>query len=241
MGIYIIKNNINEKVYIGQSINIENRCRTHFSKGSPDASLNQTEMKNGLHSDMRKYGRENFYYEVLEECEKDKLDEREKYWISYYDSFKNGYNGTPGGSFYDENITVGENNGRSKLLEEDVRYIRECYNNHIPFREVYEIYKNKISKKGLQNVWHFITWVHIYPEYHTEENKYWHSHQSKGLSSEQAKINSRGAISEEDVKEIRKRYDNGETAAEIWKSSFPNYAKSTIVKIVSEKSHKNVN
>ena len=43
---------------------------------------------------MFKDGLENFTFEIIEECKKDSqiLNEREKYWIKYYDSFNNGYN-----------------------------------------------------------------------------------------------------------------------------------------------------
>ena len=47
---------------------------------------------------MRKYGAGIFHIEQIEECENSKLDEREQYWIEYYDSYKNGYNSTPGGT-----------------------------------------------------------------------------------------------------------------------------------------------
>lgn len=47
---------------------------------------------------MNKYGIDNFSFEIIEECEKDKLSDREKYWINYYNSISpNGYNLTEGG------------------------------------------------------------------------------------------------------------------------------------------------
>lgn len=46
---------------------------------------------------MNKYGIENFIIEEIEECSIDILNEREKYWIEYYHSFKTGYNATTGG------------------------------------------------------------------------------------------------------------------------------------------------
>jgi len=46
---------------------------------------------------IRKYGENNFYIELLETTTIDNLNEREKYWISYYNSYKNGYNSTLGG------------------------------------------------------------------------------------------------------------------------------------------------
>jgi group I intron endonuclease len=51
-----------------------------------------------FHRAIRKYGAENFTLSVIEECEKDKLDEREIYWINYYNSYYSGYNSTKGGS-----------------------------------------------------------------------------------------------------------------------------------------------
>lgn len=50
-----------------------------------------------IYKAIRKYGKENFTIESLEEVTFDKLDEREMYWIAYYDSFKKGYNATIGG------------------------------------------------------------------------------------------------------------------------------------------------
>lgn len=45
----------------------------------------------------RKYGDENFEFSILEKCDESKLNEREIYWIEYYDSYYNGYNQTKGG------------------------------------------------------------------------------------------------------------------------------------------------
>jgi len=73
----------------------------------------------------------------------------EKFFIKQYNSFENGYNATEGGEDNPYRAQVGEKNGRVKLTEEDVIYIRECYNRHIPFKKVYEEYQEKISKRGL--------------------------------------------------------------------------------------------
>lgn len=97
-GIYIIKNDINSKVYIGQSINIHKRIQEHFWKSTctKDVSYNSA-----LHSAIRKYGKEHFYWEVLEECEASLLDEHEKKYIELYDSISpNGYNILSGGQQY---------------------------------------------------------------------------------------------------------------------------------------------
>ena len=44
-----------------------------------------------------KYGKENFTIRELEKCEISKLNEREKYYISLYNSYNDGYNNTIGG------------------------------------------------------------------------------------------------------------------------------------------------
>lgn len=93
IGIYKITCNETGKCYIGQSINIENRWKQHLYE-----SFNRQD-DTKFHNAIRKYGKENFELEVLEECELNQeiLDERERYWIEYYDSYEKGYNSTRGG------------------------------------------------------------------------------------------------------------------------------------------------
>ena len=55
---------------------------------------------------MRKYGVEHFFIEAIEQVEDTLLNQRERYWISHYDSYYNGYNETQGGEgnqIYDKN------------------------------------------------------------------------------------------------------------------------------------------
>lgn len=93
VGIYKITNIITNQCYIGQSINIENRWRQHIYEGQ------KLRRKNKFYLALNQYGIEAFEFEVLEECplEQKILDERECYWIEYYDSYNNGYNSTLGG------------------------------------------------------------------------------------------------------------------------------------------------
>ena len=46
---------------------------------------------------MRKYGKDNFLIELIEECPNEMLNDKEIYWISYYNSYYNGYNASLGG------------------------------------------------------------------------------------------------------------------------------------------------
>lgn len=83
IGIYKITNLINNKCYIGQSIHIERRWTEHcFPSKTSKISLA-----------IQEFGKENFNFEILEECSIQELDKKEAYWIQYYNSLTpNGYN-----------------------------------------------------------------------------------------------------------------------------------------------------
>lgn len=86
--IYKITNTINDKVYVGQTrYSIAHRFSQHKC-AAPDSQL---------HQDMQLLGADNFIIDILEECSNDQLNNREMYWINYYDSFNTGYNMTLGG------------------------------------------------------------------------------------------------------------------------------------------------
>lgn len=93
-GIYKIENLINNKVYIGQSVDIPKRWREHRSAAFNSNSKDYNML---IYKAFRKYGIENFSFEIIEEVEKDQLNEREIYWIEKYNSYNKGYNATLGG------------------------------------------------------------------------------------------------------------------------------------------------
>lgn len=95
-GIYKFENKINHHIYIGQSINIGQRYKDHLNRSQNNFSSNN-EYNSALHRAIRKYGIENFSFDIIEECKQSFLNEREIFWISYYDSYNNGYNETLGG------------------------------------------------------------------------------------------------------------------------------------------------
>lgn len=76
IGIYKIINTVNGKVYVGQSINIYERWAQHKYKSIYPEELGYN---SAIHAAMRKYGFENFIFEIIEECEPELLDERERY------------------------------------------------------------------------------------------------------------------------------------------------------------------
>lgn len=96
--IYIIKNTNNQKVYIGQtSRTIQDRWEQH-----KNAAIRGEQQGIILYNAMRKYGVQTFYVSKLEEVDLKDINEKEKYWIKYYDSFYTtgkGYNLTEGGQW----------------------------------------------------------------------------------------------------------------------------------------------
>ena len=92
IGIYKITNTKNEKSYIGQSTNIEERWKQH-------KQAIQTSDKSWYPLARQESDRiDDFTFSVLQECKKEELDELEDYWIDYYKSYINGYNQTKDGS-----------------------------------------------------------------------------------------------------------------------------------------------
>lgn len=93
-GIYQIKNIQNNKLYIGQSIDIIKRFQHHKS----DLNTNKHYNKH-LQAAWIKYGEQSFEFSILEEVEDiNVLNDLEIYYIEYLDTFYNGYNQTDGGS-----------------------------------------------------------------------------------------------------------------------------------------------
>jgi hypothetical protein len=91
--IYKITNLINQKVYIGQTVKtVEKRFQQHKNNSNKEYFSQIV-----LYKAFNKYGINNFKCEEIEEIDNEYLNEREKYWIEYYDSYFNGYNSTLGG------------------------------------------------------------------------------------------------------------------------------------------------
>lgn len=96
-GIYKITNNINKKVYIGQSHDIHQRWYHH------QYDLNNNKHENPyLQQSWNKYGADNFTFEIITECKPNELNQLEEYYINKYDTFTNrdnGYNLQKGGDY----------------------------------------------------------------------------------------------------------------------------------------------
>lgn len=121
MWIYKITNIQNNKVYIGQTIRpVEQRFHRHMND-----ALNNI-LDTHFARAIRKYGKENFIIEMIDTAEsQDELNQKEQYWIRYYDSVNKGYNETDaiskcGGNTYqsktDEEMDIIKNKIRETKL-----------------------------------------------------------------------------------------------------------------------------
>lgn len=98
MYLYLIRNKINDKVYVGQTKNFVKRKINHINTARSGAEY-------PLYRSMRKHGIENFEFSILEECADELANDREKHWVNHYDSYIacKGYNLTRGGACKPEN------------------------------------------------------------------------------------------------------------------------------------------
>ena len=171
-GIYTITCLKNNKVYVGQSINIKRRFFVHRSQ------LKNNHHRNSyLQKAWNKYGEENFVFEVKETCSKEELDEREIFWIKVLESDKRdkGYNLTNGGdgvrgykhtketkeylSEYWTGRQQGENNTRAILTEQEVKEIVSLLLSHVSFVKIAKQYG--VSKATIQMIKEKKMWAYL--------------------------------------------------------------------------------
>lgn len=135
--IYKVTNIINNQIYIGQTRQPIYRrwcdhCYAAETAGHKDYTC-------PLHNAIRKYGRDNFTVEEIEECPNEILNEREIYWIQYYDSYNNGYNASLGGDGH-------QKYDYSKI----VKYFQEHGNSLVDTCKYFHIY-DQVVYVALQN------------------------------------------------------------------------------------------
>ncbi len=147
-GIYIIKNKLNNKVYVGQSVNLNRRIADH-RRHLQNGSHKNTYLQRAFSCD----GAENFEFDIIEHCSKEELNDREIYWISQYKSNNRayGYNIESGGQLGNtwsddakerrsgdgnpmygkhqspemiEHIRIANRGSSDKLTEDDVRHMK---------------------------------------------------------------------------------------------------------------------
>ena len=181
--IYKISNDIDNKVYIGQTVDFERRKNEHRYRHNKNYSQSQ------LYNAMNKYGIDSFNIEILEEAPLNELNHLEMKYIEKYQAFDKGYNLTKGGDRSPSNM---------KLTEADVVFIRKLYHSRTKLtnKEIWlKHFKGVISFGHFRNVWRGEYWEHIMPEVYTEESKDFYKRRGSGSD--------RRRFTEEEVIEIR--------------------------------------
>lgn len=118
--VYLIENQVNNKKYVGKTYQtLQNRWKEHCKTAKRDEAQHRP-----LYRAINKYGIENFSISIIEQT--DNLEEREKFWINYYNSYAEGYNATLGGdgrpyiSYTNEEII--EKYNQTKSIQETAKF-----------------------------------------------------------------------------------------------------------------------
>lgn len=232
IGIYLITNKINGKKYIGQSINIKKRFAEHLRSGQPEkySHKNERDINTPIHLAMQKYGIQNFSLTILEECDKQQLDDRERYWISYYKSNEKqfGYNVLLGGQ--NKIALKGELHSQAKLSQKEVNIIKDLLKNSDKnLNDILELFPF-ISKSTLSMINQGKTWFDKKEKYPLRKLE----------TSHRGSLNGKAKFSEKQVMEIRKKYSMGIPPKEIFIEYGNIASKSAISAILYGKTYKHL-
>lgn len=206
-GIYSITNKINGYRYIGKSKNVAIRLSQHKSL----LRNNHHTYRNGelslLQKAWNKYGENAFDFKIIEFCEVNKLNEREQYWIDYYQcnhsKYRQGYNATDGGegAYSNQNVKgrIQINNGKIQKMiypNEFPIYEQEGFIKGLLPEIVEKVNQNRHMKSGKEH------WA--YGKKLSEEHKRILSEANKGRTSW-----IKGKHWDEEHKELFKRLSTG--------------------------------
>lgn len=146
VGIYKITNKINGRCYIGQSINIKQRWKDHRKDAfwKNDHNYNYP-----LYKAIRKYGIENFSFEVLEECSQELLNEREIYYIQKYNSLHKGYNQNEGGNHSHHPIKLNEH-----IVAQIIMALKTSTKSNTELAKEFQVSEGMIRAINLGSNWH---------------------------------------------------------------------------------------
>lgn len=221
-GIYKITNKINNKIYIGKSINIKERWITHIRESNisnEQWDSNYRGVKTPFHSAIRKYGTENFTFEVLEECDREQLNDKEKYWIKELNATNRniGYNVTLGGDGY--NRGKGENAPGCKITKAESDLIKQKLKDRWTAKQIQELVP--LATPGIiSSINHGKTWFDENETYPISLN------------------NGHRTWSDEEAMKIKKRYADGETIMDLAREF--SVKQETISDLVKGKSYTNL-
>ena len=146
-GIYKITNLVNGKAYMGQSQDIYRRWKQHRNGYNNPKS---TQYESPLYRAMRKYGINNFNFEILCLCSLEQLDDKEIEYISQYSSYKeeNGYNLTLGGDLCFKGLKL-----TKEQANEIIILLRDSTLSQIQIAEQYHVTQQMISDINSGHSW----------------------------------------------------------------------------------------
>lgn len=160
MYIYIYTNKINGHQYVGQTNNLQKRYNGHKSDSQ---NPNSHSYNYPLHSAMRKYGIENFTFEVIEEVNTpEEADEREKHWIKEKKTHisDGGYNITFGGDGCQKGpIDFDKLANKSKIFtKEEILDIQKRLINNEKYDNIIAFYTPRLTRTFLSNINHGVNY-----------------------------------------------------------------------------------
>ena len=222
-GIYKITNKLDGKFYIGQAIDINERWRDHIRDSMlPEDKwiANKRGEQTYFHRALRKYGPNNFVFEVIEECSRDLLNERERYWIDKFNAYKgpDGYNLRPGGEGY--HMGTGENSATPKLTNDQVKKIKELLRTRKTIAEIIETLDLPVGATTISDINYGKSWfdpTEMYPISINNGHRTW---------------------SDSEAMEIKKRYAQGDTIMDLAREL--GVRQETISDLVKGKSYTNL-
>lgn len=155
--IYQIKNLVNGKIYVGKTLeSVEKRWKEHQQDSQRERCKERP-----LYRAMNKYGIDKFEISVLEEVSDILVNEKEKYWIEFLGSYKNGYNATHGGdgkayADYDLIFLLWNEGKNNKEIRSITGYDTSTIKNALNNRGVSE---EERQKRGRQSVSHSVAMI----------------------------------------------------------------------------------
>lgn len=222
IGIYKITNQLNGHMYIGQSIDIEERWNEHIR----ESSLNDEKWKKNkrgeqthLYRAIRKYGKDNFIFEIIEECQEEELNSKEIFWIAHYNTFLDPqhYNMTAGGDGM--RGRAGEKSPGHKISLEEANFIKAKLKERWTAKQIREYIPT--ASDGI------ISSINTGKSWFDENESY-----PLGIDNGHRKW------SNEEAMEIKKKYAMGTTIMDLAREYGANY--NTISHLLSGKSYTNL-
>lgn len=219
IGIYKITNKINGKIYVGQSIDIDRRWKEHrWDCVNP----NVTDYNSKKNRALRKYGVDNFIFEVLEETDEEDLNQREIFWITTLDTVNNGYNLSNGG--HGPNLT-GENHSQAKNSQTRINELQNLLaETEISYTELME--KFGLSRAQISNINRGKNWVRSDLDYPLR----------KSFPTKKGEQRSSALFTDQEVLNIRTEYKTM-SATQLTEKYKDRASSSTIKKIVGGESY----